>query len=109
MTRDFTFTLTDTGKYYNLWDDLIAPLITDKTLSNSPYIPNIVYNLTLQSQTDGSYILKTDNTKIGGLKLLSSSTVPYTMFGETNCIDLKNQFIKPGANPTVFYAGIVAK
>lgn len=46
MTRGFVFTLIDPTLFYNLWDDLIAKSPGfDKTMSNGPYIPNMVSEL----------------------------------------------------------------
>ena len=45
MTRGFVFTLVAHDVVYNLWTDLILAGVTDKTFSNSPYIPKVVSEL----------------------------------------------------------------
>lgn len=44
MVRSWAFTLPNSAVSYNLWD-LIDATITDKTFSNSPYVPKIVDEL----------------------------------------------------------------
>jgi hypothetical protein len=90
MTRDWVFTLTTPGLWYNLWTLIQADAsFTDPTFSNSPYVPSSVSELKFQNQTAGSVVYRSDNKLEAGFQLTSYSW-DVDRSGGHNCIDLKN-------------------
>lgn len=106
MTRSWSFSLTDPTKWYSLWNDLIAPTITDKTFGNSPFVPSTVCEIEYQNQTPGAIIEKSDSRKQAGFQLTGGSWDVNR--SNRNDIDLKNVYFKPDTNPTVIYVSITA-
>jgi hypothetical protein len=100
MQREFVFTLTSTTATYNLWKDLILPTITDPTFSNSPYIPNVGFEIEIQNQTPGATVLRNGFSLTGGSWDVNR--------GPVNCLDLNEIGIKTDTNPTSLYVKICA-
>jgi len=106
MTRDFSLTVNNTSSFLNLWDGFIAPTITDKTFSNSPYVSSMVSDLIIQVATAGQTITKTDKSQTGGIALTSLINPPYSIHSLVNSIDLKGQYIKTSAAGVVINVSI---
>jgi hypothetical protein len=100
MTRNWTFTLTDITKTYNLWNDLIAPTVLDLTFSNVPYIPKTVQELKVQNQTAGTISTWSSIQLSGGSWDVKRAAV--------NSIDLSKETLSTDTNPTVLYVAIIA-
>ena len=100
MTRNWTFTLTDITKTYNLWNDLIVPTVLDLTFSNVPYIPKMVQELKVQNQTAGATVTWSKFALSGGSWDVKRAA--------TNTIDLTKETILVDTNPTVLYVAIIA-
>ena len=99
MTREWLFTLTDITKTYNLWADLIAPLL-DLTMSNTPYVPSMVQELKVQNQSAGTNAVWSKFALAGAFWDVKRSAM--------NSIDLKQETFSTDTNPTVLYVAIIA-
>jgi hypothetical protein len=97
MTREWTLTLTDADKWYNLWDLVVASFGDDwdSTFSNMPFMPNKVHELKIQNIVAGSHVFRVTN--LGLTDPYAAAGFDYvgyawdTLTSRNNSIDLKDQ------------------
>jgi hypothetical protein len=115
MTRTYNFTLADSTRSYNLWNDLITKQSSfDPTMSNFPYTPKIVQSLKVYFPIAGVNSLNNagNNVSIMGLSgREKQNLISDSLFEERtdrNAVDLSHYNLQGSAANVQIDISVVA-
>ena len=101
MVRDFDLVLTLDSHDYNLWNDLILPLLSDPTFGDTAFVPSMVCEISYQNTAAGSTV-----TVNGGFQLLGGSWD--VKRSSKNTIDLKSFKFNTDTPGSTIHVSLVA-
>lgn len=111
MTKTFSFTLTNAGQFYNIWNDMIAMLPGfDPTFTNFPYFPSEVSQLEIESDAVniGKIIAIWSDLAHRGNGITKAAGLSYEKRSSINNITLKTHFVRADLAGAVINVSIVS-